>query len=180
MYAIIETGGKQYKVREGDTVDVELLGGEAGDAVELNQVLMLGGDNGLTVGTPTVEGAMVRATVLDEVKGDKVVVFKYKPKNRYARKIGHRQKYTRLQINEIITPGTEETVAEVAEAVEETPAVEAPVAEVAESTEATAEVEATEEPEMAAETATEETDESEAAEEPKAEVEEAEDEEIAG
>lgn len=108
MYAIIETGGKQYKVREGETVDVELLGGVVGDTIELDQVLLVAGHDGTTVGTPTVEGGVVQATVLDEVKGDKVVVFKYKPKVRYRRKTGHRQKYTRLQIDRIIVPGAME------------------------------------------------------------------------
>ncbi|RME44864.1 MAG: 50S ribosomal protein L21 [Chloroflexi bacterium] len=131
MYAIIETGGKQYKVREGDTVDVELLGVEAGETIELDRVLMVAGGDQATVGKPTVEGALVRATVVDEVKGEKVVVFKYKPKNRYRRKTGHRQKYTRLQIEEIIVPEPEKYVEEVA-----APSEEVPAAEAVESTEA--------------------------------------------
>lgn len=127
MYAIIKTGGKQYKVREGDTVEVELLDGEAGDTVELNQVLMVAGDGETAVGSPTVEDALVRATILDEVRGEKVVVFKYKPKNRYARKTGHRQNYTRLKIDEIVLPGMEPSEAE---AEEEAPVAETPAAEV--------------------------------------------------
>jgi large subunit ribosomal protein L21 len=107
VYAIIETGGKQYKVREGDTVEVELLGDDIGDAVELRDVLMVAGDGEVAVGSPTVAGAVVKATVLDEVKGDKVVVFKYKPSNRYRRKTGHRQRYNRLRIDEIVLPGAE-------------------------------------------------------------------------
>jgi large subunit ribosomal protein L21 len=101
VYAIIETGGKQYRVTEGDTVDVELLGAEPGQVVELDRVLLVSTDEGVYVGRPTVEGATVRARVVDTVKGPKIVVFKYKPKKRYRRKTGHRQKYTRLLIEEI-------------------------------------------------------------------------------
>lgn len=117
MYAIIETGGKQYKVRKGDTVDVELLDAEAGDTIELDRVLMVASGGEVVLGTPTVEEVLVRATVVDEVKGEKVVVFKYKPKIRYRRKTGHRQKYTRLRIEEIVVSGVEdyEEVAEWAE-----------------------------------------------------------------
>jgi large subunit ribosomal protein L21 len=131
VYAIIETGGKQYTVREGDTVDVELLNGEADTTVELDRVLMVAGGDGVQVGTPTVEGAVVQATVVDEVKGDKVVVFKYKPKIRYRCKTGHRQHYTRLLIDRIIVPGApkpEEEPITVTEAV--------PVAGVSETVEA--------------------------------------------
>lgn len=101
MYAIIETGGKQYRVAEGETVDVELLGVEPGQVVELDRVLLVSTDDGVYVGRPTVDGATVRARVVDMVKGPKIVVFKYKPKKRYRRKTGHRQKYTRLLIEEI-------------------------------------------------------------------------------
>ena len=159
MYAIIETGGKQYKVREGETVDVELLGGEAGDTIELDQVLLVAGHDGSTVGVPTVEGAVVQATVLDKVKGDKVVVFKYKPKNRYRVKTGHRQKYTRLQIDRIIVPGAEYEEEEAGDLVEETPAAEMPEEAVSEPVESVAEVEATSQPEIATEAAVEEQDE---------------------
>ena len=165
MYAIIETGGKQYKVREGETVDVELLGGEAGDTIELDQVLLVAGHDGSTVGVPTVEGAVVQATVLDKVKGDKVVVFKYKPKNRYRVKTGHRQKYTRLQIDRIIVPGAEYEEGAASDLMEETPAVEMAEAETPEPVEAVAEVEAPLQPETAAETAAEQPDEPEEASE---------------
>ncbi len=179
MYAIIKTGGKQYKVREGDTVDVELLGGEAGDDIVLDQVLLVAGHDGATVGTPMVEGALVRATVLDEVKGDKVVVFKYKPKNRYRRKTGHRQRYARLRINKIIAPGIQEYEEEVTEPAEELPAVELPEVEAQEITEAVAEVEAARQPEITEDIAAEEVDEPEETDEPEV-VEEAESEETAG
>lgn len=173
MYAVIETGGKQYKVREGDTVDVELVDGDAGDTVEIGQVLMVAGDDGVTIGTPTVEGATVQASIVDEVKGDKVVVFKYKPKIRYRRKTGHRQKYTRLQIDRIILPGEEEAeAAEVVEVVEEAPAVEASVAEVPEAAEAVAEPEIAEEPEATEDVSAEEVDEEEVTEETETEEDE--------
>ena len=129
MYAIIETGGKQYRVAEGDTLDVELLPAEPGQVVELDRVLLVASEQGVQVGTPTVEGVTVRARVVETVKGPKVVVFKYKPKNRYRRKTGHRQKYTRLVIDKIVFPGAEEeTRTEAEEPEPETAATEVPVA----------------------------------------------------
>lgn len=153
MYAIIETGGKQYKVREGDTVEVELLGDDIGDTVELGEVLMVAGDGDVTVGSPTVEGAIVKATVLDEVKGDKVVVFKYKPSSRYRVKTGHRQRYNRLRIDAIVLPGSAtDDGRDASEAEEETPTPVAATAEtVVDETEAIAVdvAEETDEPEVA-------------------------------
>ena len=102
MYAIVETGGKQYQVEAGQIVDVERLQAEIGDVVELDQVLLVSGDDEVQVGQPRVEGARVRATVLRQDRGRKVIVFKYKPKERYRRKAGHRQSYTRLRIDEIV------------------------------------------------------------------------------
>jgi large subunit ribosomal protein L21 len=104
MYAVIRTGGKQYTVREGETLDVELLPTPAGESVELSEVLMLGEDGDITVGTPVVAGAKVVAEVLEHGKGDKIIVFKYKAKTRYRKKIGHRQRYTRLAIKQIVAP----------------------------------------------------------------------------
>ena len=101
MYAVVATGGKQYRVEQGQTLDVELLGVNEGDTVELGRVLMLGGDGQTAVGTPIVAGARVMAEVLGTVKGEKLIVFKYKPKVRYRRKTGHRQKYTRVRITDI-------------------------------------------------------------------------------
>jgi len=101
VYAIIRTGGHQYKVAPGDTIEVEKLDAQPGTDIELGEVLMVSGDNGLTVGTPTVQGARVLARVLGEAKGEKLIVFKYKPKKRYRRKTGHRQSLTRLSIREI-------------------------------------------------------------------------------
>lgn len=104
MYAVVETGGKQYKVTKGEVIDVEKLEVPAGETVELDRVLMLSSDDKVTVGHPVVSGAKVVAKVLGEGKGDKVIVFKYKSKTRYRRKTGHRQTYTRLSIEDII-PG---------------------------------------------------------------------------
>jgi large subunit ribosomal protein L21 len=102
MYAIVETGGKQYQVQAGQIVDVERLAAEVGQEVELDQVLLVADDDEVQVGQPTVEGAKVRATVLRQDRGRKMIVFKFKPKERYRRKAGHRQSFTRLRIDEIV------------------------------------------------------------------------------
>lgn len=102
IYAIVRTGGKQYRVAPGDTLDVERLPAEEGSTVELDQVLLVANDNGVKVGEPTVEGAKVIAEVVGEKKDRKIIVFKYKPKVRYRRKKGHRQLHTRLAIREIV------------------------------------------------------------------------------
>lgn len=102
MYAIVETGGKQYRVQRGQIIDVERLPVEVGQQVELDKVLLVADDGKVTVGQPTVEGAKVRATVLRHDKARKIIVFKYKPKKRYRRKTGHRQHFTRLRIDEIV------------------------------------------------------------------------------
>ena len=101
MYAIIATRGNQYRVAEGDTIDVEKLDVAEGDTLELTEVLLLGGDDDVHVGTPFVDGAVVKAKVLGDEKGEKLTVFKYKNKNRYRVKTGHRQTYTRLKIDSI-------------------------------------------------------------------------------
>lgn len=100
-YAIIETGGKQYRVSVGDTVAVEKLPHDAGGDVTIDRVLLLGGDGATRVGTPTVAGARVTARVDDHYRGEKIVVFKYKAKKRYRRRTGHRQSLTRLTITGI-------------------------------------------------------------------------------
>ena len=105
IYAVIETGGKQYRVSPGQTIDVERLEVAEGKTVDLDKVLLIGDGKKVTVGTPTVDGAKVVATSQGEGKGDKVIVFKYKPKVRYRKKTGHRQLYTRLVIDEIVGPG---------------------------------------------------------------------------
>jgi large subunit ribosomal protein L21 len=101
-YAIVEDGSKQYKAVEGETIDVDHFPAEAGEPVDLDRVLLLSDDGEISVGTPLVEGAKVQATVVAQVKGPKIIVFKYKPRNRYRVKTGHRQKYTRLIIDSIV------------------------------------------------------------------------------
>ena len=101
MYAIIKTGGKQYKVSEGDLVRVEKLNAEVGESVSFEDVLLVKSDSDLKVGTPTVENAKVEATVKDQAKDKKIVVFKYRPKKASKSKKGHRQPYTLVEINNI-------------------------------------------------------------------------------
>jgi large subunit ribosomal protein L21 len=100
-YAIVESGGKQYKAVEGTTIDVDLLEIETGKSVVLDSVLLLVEDEKILVGTPTIKGAKITTSVLDHVKGPKVVTFKYSPKKRIRTKTGHRQQYTRLKIETI-------------------------------------------------------------------------------
>lgn len=101
MYAIVKTGGKQYKVAQGDVLFVEKLEANEGDVVTLDQVLAVAGENGLTVGSPVVEGATITAKVVAQGKAKKVIVYKYKAKKDYRRKQGHRQPYTKLVIESI-------------------------------------------------------------------------------
>lgn len=100
-YAVVETGGKQYRVSVGDRLTIERLAEEAGSEITLDRVLMLGGDGSTRIGTPIVEGATVSATVDEHKRGDKIVVFKYKAKKGYRRKMGHRQELTRVTITGI-------------------------------------------------------------------------------
>src|SRR5215470_12655803 len=112
MYAIVETGGKQYRVKPGDTVAVERLSGEPGETLDLARVLMIAGNgDSPRVGTPGVDGAVVRAEVLEHGRGEKIVVFRYKSKVRYRRKTGHRQALTRLRITDILLDGKSTTPA---------------------------------------------------------------------
>ena len=101
IYAIVKTGGKQFRVEPGDTIRVESLEGGDGDAIELSDVLMVCRDGDVTLGSPTVPGAKVRAEVVGNGRGPKVTVFKYKAKTRYRRKRGHRQSYTDLKVTGI-------------------------------------------------------------------------------
>lgn len=103
MFAIIQTGGKQYQVREGENLLVEKLELNAGDTLELD-VLLLADEEGkeVKVGTPVVSGAKVKATVLAQTKGEKIEIIKYKPKVRYRRHNGHRQSYTEIKIEKIV------------------------------------------------------------------------------
>jgi len=107
IYAIIETGGKQYRVSPGQVIDVEHLNVASGLPVEVEKVLLVADGEKVTVGEPFIDGAKVLATSKGDGKGKKVIVFKYKPKVRYRKKTGHRQLYTRLMIDSIVEPGTE-------------------------------------------------------------------------
>jgi len=115
MYAIVETGGKQYRVAPGDTIAVERLPGEPGETLDLDRVLLIGGD-GTRVGAPGVAGAVVRAEVVEHGRGEKIIVFRYKSKVRYRRKTGHRQALTRLRITDILVDGASTTRPAAAEA----------------------------------------------------------------
>ncbi|HLE77483.1 MAG TPA: 50S ribosomal protein L21 [bacterium] len=101
MYAVIETGGKQYRVEQGLTLQVERLDAEPGATVMLDRVVLVGDGDALNVGAPTVTGASVVATVLGHGRGRKIAVMKYKPKAHYRRKTGHRQAFTTLKIDKI-------------------------------------------------------------------------------
>ncbi|HLR46519.1 MAG TPA: 50S ribosomal protein L21 [Deinococcales bacterium] len=100
MYAIIRAGGKQYRVSQGDELTIELTNAEPGETVEL-PVLMLGGEK-IRAGTPTVEGATVKAEVVEHGRQRKISVYKYKAKRNYRRNVGHRQPYTRVRVTEIV------------------------------------------------------------------------------
>lgn len=101
MHAIIETGGKQYKVAQGDTLFIEKLEAEAGQTITFDKVLAILNDDGATFGAPVVEGASVAATVMKNGKGKKIRIFKYNPKKGYRKRQGHRQPYTKVQIGAI-------------------------------------------------------------------------------
>lgn len=102
MYAVLKTGGKQYRVSEGDVIFVEKLVGDVDSTIELTEVLAVTGEDGLTIGSPVVEGAKVVCKVLAQDKAKKIIVFKYKAKKDYRRKQGHRQPYTKLKIEQIL------------------------------------------------------------------------------
>jgi large subunit ribosomal protein L21 len=103
MFVVIKTGGKQYKVKEGSVLEVEKIAGNPGDKVEFNQILLAADEEGkdVKIGKPYLEGAKVSAEILEQGKGEKVNVIKYKPKVRYRRKVGHRQMYTKVKIKGI-------------------------------------------------------------------------------
>ncbi len=102
MYAIVRDRGMQYRVEQGQTVDIALMEAEKGHQVEFDEILLVGNDDSTRVGSPLVEGARVRAEVVDNVKGKKIIVFRYRNKKRYRRRTGHRQQYTRVKIQEIV------------------------------------------------------------------------------
>ena len=105
MYAVIKTGGKQYRVAEGELLTVERLAGEPGESIALDEVLMVGEGESASVGTPTVAGASVAAEIVEQSRGEKVIVFKKKRRKGYRRRKGHRQDQTVLRIMEILTDG---------------------------------------------------------------------------
>ena len=105
MYAVVTSGGKQYRVEAGSELVVERVAGDAGSTITFDRVLLVGDGDAVTVGTPTVAGATVSGTVLGEARGPKLIVFKYKQKVKYRRKTGHRQHLTRVRIDEINADG---------------------------------------------------------------------------
>jgi large subunit ribosomal protein L21 len=101
MYAVVSTGGKQYKVQEGETLSVEKLPGEEGSQVAFDRVLMYSNDENVTVGKPVIENAVVSAHIIEQGKAKKILVFKYKRRKRFRRKQGHRQAFTKVKIDSI-------------------------------------------------------------------------------
>ncbi len=101
MYAVIRSGGKQLRVEPGQQIRVEKLAGEAGDTVEIPEVLMIAGEGDARIGTPTIEGAKVVGTITGQTKGPKIIIFKMKRRKGYRRKTGHRQKYTEIRVDSI-------------------------------------------------------------------------------
>jgi large subunit ribosomal protein L21 len=120
-YAVVETGGKQYIAREGEMIEVDRLPLDVGKPVEFKDVLLIVDGSSVQVGDPLIKGASVKGEVLDQIKGKKIIVFKYIPKERYRRKQGHRQRYTQIRIDEIIGSGAKKSSAAKAE---ETPPAE--------------------------------------------------------
>jgi large subunit ribosomal protein L21 len=124
MYAVVTTGGKQYRVEPGSELEVERLSGDAGSSVTFDRVLLVGDGEAVTIGTPTVEGATVSGTVLGEALGPKLIVFKFKQKATYRRKNGHRQHLTRVRIDEINASGKKAAKSDKADKAEKTPKAE--------------------------------------------------------
>lgn len=107
MYAVVRTGGKQYRVEEGRAVKIERLRGEIGDVIELGDVLLMDDGGSVTVGVPTISGARVLGTIAEQGRSKKIIVFRYKAKTRYRKKTGHRQPFTRVVVEDILLPGQE-------------------------------------------------------------------------
>jgi len=102
VYAVVRSGARQYRAEVGDTILVERLPAEAGQQLELNEVLLVADGGRVEIGQPTVKGARVLATIVSQEKGPKIRIFKYRPKQRYRRRAGHRQRYTRLRVDGIL------------------------------------------------------------------------------
>lgn len=120
-YAIVESGGKQYKAVEGQTIEVDLLPLDVGKKIDLKDVLLVSDEGKVTIGTPTIAGSKVTATVAEHFKAPKIIVFKYKSRERYRVKQGHRQRYTSLMIEAIVTKGAKKKAVEAVEAPKEKP-----------------------------------------------------------
>ena len=103
MYAVVKSGARQYRASVGDTIVVERLPAEVGQQLELDEILLVADGERVEIGQPTVEGAKMLATVVAQEKGPKIRIFKYHPRKRYRRRAGHRQRYTRLRVDEIVT-----------------------------------------------------------------------------
>jgi large subunit ribosomal protein L21 len=132
MYAVVKTGGKQYRVAANDLLSVERLAGAPGDIVEIGQVLLVAGDAGIEVGSPLLAGATVTAEIIDHVRGDRIIVFKKRRRHHYRRRNGHRQDLTRIRIAEILTGGakpSKKAAAKPAEAEAATMSTDTPAAE---------------------------------------------------
>jgi len=136
-YAIVESGGKQYKAVVGQTIEVDRLQSEVGKKLELSDVLLVADDENVIVGSPTVAGAKVAAKVLGEIKAPKVIIFKYHPRKRYRLKKGHRQKYTRLMIESVDAKGLAAAAAPKAKGAKAAPPKKAPAKVKAEAKKAT-------------------------------------------
>src|ERR671926_1265087 len=119
MYAVVTTGGRQYRVSPGDTIDVEKLTGAVGDTVALTNVQLVGQGAGVTVGTPAVAGVRVEAQITAQKRGEKIIIFKHRRRKGYRRKQGHRQALTSLQITGIYTAGQSEPLLEQSDPVPE-------------------------------------------------------------
>jgi large subunit ribosomal protein L21 len=102
VYAIVRDRGMQYRVEEGQVLEIDLLDAEPGSNIELSEVLLVGGGDAIKVGAPVVDGARVQAEVIGETKGEKIVVFRYRNKKRYRRRVGHRQRYTQIKVTSIL------------------------------------------------------------------------------
>ena len=126
MYAVVRTGGKQYRVQEGRPVTIERLPGVQGETVELRDVLLLADGETITVGNPVIEGARVVGTIAEQGRAKKIIVFRFKAKTRARKKNGHRQQFTRFLVEDILAPGQEPKVKQAAEPEAATAAQEAP------------------------------------------------------
>ncbi len=126
MYAVVRTGGKQYRVQEGRSLTIDRLPGEPGETVELRDVLLLADGESVTVGNPVIDGARVVGTIAEQGRGKKIIVFRYKSKTRARKKTGHRHAFTRFTVEDILAPGQEPKPKAVAEAPVEAAAEPAP------------------------------------------------------